>query len=496
MQQSDEYSVRGKKREDLFSLGIQPYPGDVFRSHTCRDAQENFDSLEQTKAALTIVGRVRSIRRHGGSCFISIQDDTGPLQIFCKRDALGGDYVLVSDYLDMGDILEATGTLMRTKTGEKTLIVDAVRMLAKALRPLPEQWHGLSDIEQRYRHRELDLLANEEVKERFIIRSRIVSGLRRFLDESGFMEVETPILQSIPGGANARPFVTHHNALDADFYLRIAPELYLKRLIIGGFEKIYEIGRLFRNEGIDHAHNPEFTSIELYWAYAPNKEVFVGFLENMVRSALQYALGTGTLKKSNGDYDFSKPWRRLTFREAIMEHAAIDIDLHRTEDSLLAEVKKRGLDISFDGCVGLGEQYDQLYKKTARASLDQPTWVFDYPLELKPLAKASPDDPSKSASVQLLVGGSEVINAYYHELNDPVDQRDRFLEQEALRSRGSADAQFLDEEFLFALEHALPPTSGMGLGIDRLVALCTGQSHVKEVILFPTLRQRKEEEEI
>ncbi len=479
-----------KKRTDLLDRGTDPYPDIVNRTHTCRDVQDNFDVLEQDVQKVVVAGRVRSIRRHGGSAFIVIEDGTANIQLFCRRDVLGEAYTIVTDFLDMGDFVESIGTLMRTKTGEKTIAVDGLRMLSKALRPLPEQWHGLSDVEQRYRHRELDLLVNPEVKERFIIRSRIVSGLRRYLDDCGFVEAETPILQTIPGGANARPFVTHHNALDADLYLRIATEIHLKRLIIGGFEKVYEIGRLFRNEGIDHAHNPEFTSIELYWAYAHNKDTFIHFLEEMVRAVMMYAIGTQTVKEGEVIYDFSAPWKQMTFREAIMKHAGIDIDLFKNEEDLVAKVKKQGLNVSFDGCVGLGEHYDQLYKKTARPALLEPTWIFDYPLELKPLAKKSPDDPSKSASAQLLVGGSEIINAYYHELNDPIDQRARFEEQEALRARGSVDAQFLDDDFLFALEHGMPPTSGMGLGIDRFAMLLTGQSQVKEVILFPTLRPK------
>ncbi len=490
METSDEQAVRTKKREQLLALGIDAYPCDVQRTHTCRDASENFEQLKDTAASLVLAGRVRSIRRHGGSAFLSIEDGTASMQLFCRRDALGDGYTLITDFIDIGDFIEATGTLMLTKTEEKTLAATTIRMLSKALRPLPEQWHGLSDVEQRYRHRELDLLANPEVRERFIIRSRIISALRRYLDESGFMEVETPILQSIPGGASARPFITHHNTLDADFYLRIAPELYLKRLIIGGFEKVYEIGRLFRNEGIDHAHSPEFSEIEFYWAYVPTKNVFVSFLEEMVRNVMRSAIGTLLITSKDGMLDFSTEWKRMTFREAIIEHAGIDIDLYRTEDTLTAAVKKRGLDIAFETCVGIGEHYDQLYKKTARPALQEPTWVFDYPLELKPLTKASPDDPTKSASVQLLVGGSEIINAYYHELNDPVDQRNRFLEQEALRVDGSVDAQCLDEEFLFALEHGMPPTSGMGMGIDRLVMLFTGAINIKEVILFPTLKPK------
>jgi len=493
MEHIDEYEARQKKRDDLLAHGIEPYPVSINRTHTCRDAQDDFDHFETDGQTLVLAGRVRSIRRHGGSTFVVIEDGTNTFQLFIRKDSVEDSYDILVNSVDLGDILEARGTLMRTRTGEKTLAVVWFQILSKALLPLPEQWHGLSDVEMRYRHRELDLIANPSVKERFIIRSRLVSGLRRFLDESGFIEVETPILQAIPGGANARPFVTHHNALDCDLYLRIAPELFLKRLIIGGFEKVYEVGRLFRNEGIDHAHNPEFTSIELYWAYVPTRDAFINFLEELVRTTVMYAIGTLAVKSDDAEIDFSKKWKQLTFRQAVIEFADIDIDDFRSEEALVAEVRRKKIPISFDNCVGLGEHYDQLFKKTAREAIVEPTWIFDYPIELKPLAKASPDDPTKSASAQLIVRGSEIINAYYHELNDPVDQRNRFMEQESLRERGSAEAQFLDEDYLFALEHGLPPTSGMGMGIDRLVMMLTGQSQVKEVILFPTLRPKKRE---
>jgi lysyl-tRNA synthetase class 2 len=490
MDHSDEFDIRSKKREDLIAHGYPSYPCALERTHTCRDIGDMFDTLEASGKTVILAGRVRSIRRHGGSSFIVVDDSTASLQLFLRKDILADTYALVSQFLDIGDFIQCTGALMRTKTGEKTLHVESFAILAKALRPLPEQWHGLSDIEARYRHRELDLIANEAVRERFVVRARMITALRRFFDEHGFIEVETPILQPIPGGANARPFMTHHNALDADLYLRIAPELYLKRLIIGGFEKVYEIGRLFRNEGIDHAHSPEFTSAELYWAYVPHKDVFVSFLEDALRTVVISACGTTRIIYDGTTIDFSLPWKRMTFREALIEHTGIDIDLFRDEATLVAEVKRRKLSVSFDSCVGIGEHYDQLYKKTAREALSEPTWIFDYPLELKPLAKQSPDDPFKSASVQLIIRGEEIVNAYYHELNDPVEQRARFLEQDALRARGSADAQFLDNDFLFALEHGMPPTSGVGIGVDRLAMLLTGQTNMKEVILFPTLRPR------
>mgnify|MGYP001566398578 FL=1 len=301
--------------------------------------------------------------------------------------------------------------------------------------------------------------------------------------------METPILQTIPGGANARPFITHHQALDLELYLRIAPELYLKRLVVGGFEKVYEIARCFRNEGMDYAHNPEFTQIELYWAYA-GKERFLAFMEEMIVSMIQDALGTLRIKHEGGDVDFSPPWPRVTFRDAVHAACGIDIDAFSDVDSLREVAVAKGLQIDFSRCVGLGECKDELFKKTARAAFTQPVWVLDYPVELKPLANRQPEDPSKSSVAQLVVHGAEIVNAYYYELNNPVEQRERLLEQQQLREQGSEDAQYLDEDFLRALEHGMPPTSGMGMGIDRLAALVTGCHSLKEVILFPTLRPK------
>lgn len=491
MEYPEEYEIRKKKITILQAAGMHAYPAGAQRTHTCAQAHAEYDRLSEAKVVITVAGRIRQIRRHGGSTFFRIEDESGNLQAYIKKNEVGEErYALFCDAVDLGDIIEGSGILFVTKTGEQTLLLNSYRVLAKALLPLPDQWHGLSDVELRYRHRELDLIASADVRRRFIIRSKMIAALRRFFDDRDFLEVETPILQSVPGGANARPFITHHNALGTDFYLRIAPELYLKRLIVGGFEKVYEIGRLFRNEGIDYAHSPEFTTIELYWAYVPSKEHFIRFLEE----AMQYCIAecTGSLEVSYGDMliDFGAAWPRMTFREAILNLTGIDIDEHRSEESLIAAVKKKKLPIDFGSCVGIGDHYDQLFKKTAREKIIQPTWVLDYPRELKPLARVSEDDETKSASAQLIINGAEIINAYYHELNDPLDQRNRFMEQEALRERGSEEAQFLDEDYLFALEHGMPPASGMGMGIDRLVMLLAGQGNVKEVILFPTLKPK------
>ncbi len=492
-----EREVRIGRLRSLEKHGIDPYPSDVKRTHDVSAVLKAFDDFLASQEQVTIAGRARALRNIGALTFLRLEDESGLMQAVLRKDDLGDAYKTFSDHADVGDFFEVTGTAFVTKTGEKSVLVSSIRFLAKALLPLPEKWHGLQDVETRYRHRELDLISNSAVRQKFIVRSKLISSLRRYLDEQNFLEVETPILQAIPGGANARPFVTHHNALDADLYLRIAPELYLKRLIAGGFEKVYEIGRLFRNEGIDYAHNPEFTTIELYWAYVPSKDFFVNFLEDVMRHVIQESVGTLSVAylEETQPIDFAAKWPRKTFREAILEVTGIDIDEHRTVESLIAAVRATDLKIDFGNCFGIGEHYDQLYKKTARAQIYQPTWIFDYPVELKPLAKESPDDPTKSASAQLIIAGAEIINAYYHELNNPIDQRQRFVDQEALRQQGSEEAQPLDEEFLSALEHGMPPTSGMAIGIDRLVAFLTNSPSLKEVILFPTLKPKNSGDE-
>lgn len=489
----NEIDERKHRIERLREKGFNPYPPVVTRSHEIGDVLRQFDALLDHKQAVTVVGRVRLLRQHGGLTFLRLQDASGSIQLALRKDHCGEQtYRFFHETVNIGDLLQITGIVFLTKKGEQTIEIDAYLIGAKALLPLPEKWHGLTDVETRYREREVDLIVNPEVKDRFLKRSKLISSLRNFLDSRGFVEVETPILQPIPGGANARPFITHHHALDMQLYLRVAPELYLKRLIIGGFEKVYEIGRLFRNEGIDFAHNPEFTTIELYWAYVPGREAFIAFLEETMRSVIESTIGMLRIPYGEVEIDFGLEWPRKTFRAAILEACGIDIDAHRTIESLTAAVISKKLTIDFTNCVGLGEHYDQLYKKTARLAFTSPTWILDYPIELKPLASLSPDDPTKSASAQLIVHGMEIVNAYYHELNDPQDQRKRFLAQEQLREQGSEEAQFLDEEFLRALEHGMPPTSGVGIGIDRLVAFLTNASHLKEVILFPTLRPKSD----
>lgn len=476
----------------LQSGNVNPYPDNAERTHVVADLLASFEALEKSEENVAICGRAMAIRDIGALTFMRVQDDSGVMQAVLRKADLEEAYAFFLAHADVGDIVEAKGRAFVTKTGEKSVLVSSIRILAKSLKPLPEKWHGLSDVETRYRERELDLIVNAAVRERFRIRSKIVSGMRAFLDARGFLEVETPMLQPIPGGASARPFVTHHNALGADLYLRIAPELYLKRLVVGGFEKIYEIGRCFRNEGIDYSHNPEFTMLELYWAYA-NKDAFITFLEDLLTTVIAESLGTlkVTTAEEGKSIDFTGPWPRKTFREAILDASGIDIDELATPNDVVAAVKKAKVKVDFSKCVGMGEHLDELWKKTARPTLEGPIWIFDYPVDLKPLAKSHPVDKTKSSTVQLVIQGAEVVNAYYHELNDPIDQRARFVAQEALREQGSEEAQHLDEAFLSAIEHAMPPTSGVGIGIDRFVAFLTGAPNLKEVILFPTLKPEK-----
>ncbi len=488
----NEETVRKERLARLRDRGIDPYPASVTRDHAIGEVLAKFAELEASKQTVNVAGRLRLIRKHGGLTFMQLQDESGQMQVALRRDHCGeAAYELFHETVDIGDLIAVSGTAFSTKKGEQTIDAASYTMAAKSLLPLPEKWHGLTDVEARYREREMDLLSNPEVKSRFVARSKMIAAMRSFLNDRGFLEVETPMLQPIPGGASARPFITHHNTLNADLYLRIAPELYLKRLVVGGFEKIYEIGRCFRNEGIDYAHNPEFTMLELYSAFT-DTESFISLLEKLLIDAIHQAIDPLPDALKNPFLHFEIPFPRVTFREAILTACGIDIDTVRTTQAVMDLCKQKTLSVDFDGCIGIGEYYDALWKHTARPNIEQPTWVFDYPIELKPLTKARQDDPSKSACVQLVVKGAEIVNAYYNELNDPIDQRKRFEEQQSLREKGSHDAQWMDESFLGALEHGMPPTSGVGIGIDRLIAFLTNAPNLKEVILFPTLKPKSE----
>ncbi len=479
---------RVAKLEALRELGVEPYPA-RYRVETsitdvvARWKDADAAALEEARPAVRLAGRVRAIRGHGKAAFVDLNDGATRIQLHVRKDRLPENDWAVFKLLDLGDFAGAEGVLFRTRTGELTVAVERLSVLAKALRPLPEKYHGLADREARARQRYLDLVANPESRRVFEIRSRIVAALRRFLGEHGFLEVETPMMHPIPGGATARPFVTHHNALDLDLYLRIAPELYLKRLIVGGFERVFELNRNFRNEGISTRHNPEFTMLEFYWAYA-DYELLMEFTEAMLTAVAEEAVGSLTLPWGEGTIDLSRPWRRLTLRDAILAYS--DLEEADLADRAAMESAARRLGVERIEERSDGKLLAELFEVTAEPRLIDPTFIIDFPRDISPLAKSSPSDPDTVERFELFVGGMELANAYT-ELNDPAEQRRR-LEEQARRSGGT-----VDEDFLLALEHGMPPTGGEGIGIDRLVMLMTGRQSIRDVILFPLLRPREGE---
>lgn len=485
-QQTDELMApRLEKLECLEKANIDPYPRRYDRTHLAAQALEHFAALQGR--VVRVAGRIMSWRGMGKATFAHFSDVSGRLQLYLRRDIMGDEqYDFFTKNLDLGDIVGAEGTLFRTRTGEVTLETTKVELLAKAVRPLPEKWHGLQDVEKRYRQRYLDLIANDEVRQVFLTRSHAVAAVRRFLDLQGFIEVETPALQPIYGGAAAKPFTTHHNALDQDLYLRIATELYLKRLIVGGLERVYEIGKDFRNEGISTKHNPEFTMMESYQAYADYKQV-AQMVEMMVSTVAAEVLGTRQVTFKGETIDLTPPWRRLTLREAIREASGIDYAEHPEREDLAEAMRARGMAV--DPAAGRGKLIDALLSGFVEPTLIQPTFLFDYPVDLSPFAKRKLGDENTVERFEAFVGGMEIANAF-SELNDPRDQRQRFLEQMRLRELGDEETQVMDEDYLAALEHGMPPTGGLGMGVDRLVMLLTDRNSIREVILFPQLRTR------
>ncbi|MFH1142471.1 MAG: lysine--tRNA ligase [Candidatus Uhrbacteria bacterium] len=472
-------------------LGIDPYPIQTSRTHTIDRVIDLFDNLEKAKETITIVGRIRSIRKHGQLTFVRVEDSSGRIQVALKNDQLGSEvYEQFSQLFDVGDFIQVQGPLFKTKTDEPTLLVTKYKMLTKALLPLPEKWHGLSDVEVRYRKRYLDLIANESVRNIFILRSKMIELIRCFFQNRNFMEVETPMLQQIPGGASARPFKTHHNALDTDLYLRVAPELYLKRLLVGGYERVFEIARCFRNEGIDNEHNPEFTQIEFYWAYADYNDL-MNLMEELLPHLLT-ELGLGLkIKVGDQEADFTPPYPRITMRDLIKKYAKIDIEKFPDAKSLYEKAKKLGVD-DIKESDGRGKLVDEIYKTFARPNIIDPIFMIDHPVELSPLTKRMPDDPRYVERMQIVcAGGNELCNGFT-ELNDPLDQEERFKDQEKLRKGGDDEAQPFDQDFIDALKHGMPPAAGLGMGLDRLAKLITNSPNLKEVILFPTLRPEKQ----
>lgn len=479
------HAVRVKKLEALRARGISAYPISAHTDCALADAHTKFASLAKKKS-LTLAGRVMSVRAQGALLFFDLRDGTGSFQGLIKKDDASEAFELWREIVDIGDFVETSGTFFKTKTGEETLHVASWRMLAKSLRPLPEKWAGLTDTEEQFRKRYLDTLMNEESRARFILRSRIVSELRRALNGAGFLEVETSMLQPIPGGANAEPFTTHHNALNVDLFLRIAPELDLKKLLIGGFPKVFEIGRSFRNEGIDVTHNPEFTTVEWYEAYSDAARQRI-FAEEVLKTVVKGALGKIKISHEEVEIDFSKPFTTATYFDLIERYALIPNPASAPTDTLLLAGQR--LDAKVSAQDTREKMLDAIFKRAVRSKLIQPTFVIDYPKDMLPLAKNKEENPALVDAFQLYAGGVELVKAF-SELNDPLEQRTRFEEQERRRKAGDAEAEPSDESFLEALEYGMPPAGGVGIGIERLAMLLTDSHNIRDVIFFPTLRQK------
>lgn len=491
----DEREIRLQRLHALREQGVNPYPNSVERTHTIADVLQHFDEFAGPEGSYTLVGRIRLLREMGKAAFAKIEDGSGSIQVYFRINDLGEETYRTIKQLDLGDFIEATGFLFVTRTGERTLHVKHYRILSKGLRPLPEKYHGLEDKETRQRKRYLDLIANgDEVKQVFVVRSRTISAMRRYLDSQDFIEVETPMLQPLYGGATARPFITHHNSLDRDLYLRIALELYLKRLIVGGFERVYEIGRNFRNEGIDRSHNPEFTMMECYQAYADYNDI-MKLVEEMTAFIAQEVKGSPRVVYQGTEIDLTPPWPRIPLLDAIAEFTGINVNLYPDKESLAAEMRVRGYEA--DPKLERGRLVDDLKGAMFRQgipALRKALFLTDYPLDVSPLTKQHRAIPSLVERFQPFIGGLEIGNAYT-ELNDPLDQRARFEDQMRQKAQGDDEAQVLDEDFLEALEIGMPPTGGLGIGIDRLIMLMADQESIRDVILFPTMRKTAEEQQ-
>ncbi|WJV54582.1 lysine--tRNA ligase [Prodigiosinella aquatilis] len=490
---NNELKARREKLAALREKGIA-FPNDFRRDsiseqlHASYDDKEN-EELEALNLEVTVAGRMMTRRIMGKASFATLQDVGGRIQLYVSRDDLAeGIYNEQFKKWDLGDILGARGKLFKTKTGELSIHCTELRLLTKALRPLPDKFHGLADQETRYRQRYLDLIANEESRHTFRIRSKVMAAIRGFMVGNGFMEVETPMMQVIPGGAAARPFVTHHNALDIDMYLRIAPELYLKRLVVGGFERVFEINRNFRNEGVSPRHNPEFTMMELYMAYADYKDLIV-LTESLFRTLTQDVLGTTIIQYGDQTFDFGKPFEKLTMREAICKYRP-ETDVADLDDFDKAAAIAQSLGIKIEKSWGLGRIVTEIFEETAESNLIQPTFITEYPAEVSPLARRNDQNPDITDRFEFFIGGREIGNGF-SELNDAEDQAARFADQVRAKDAGDDEAMFYDEDYVTALEHGMPPTAGLGIGIDRMIMLFTNSHTIRDVILFPAMRPQK-----
>ncbi|HEV8471910.1 MAG TPA: lysine--tRNA ligase [Methylomirabilota bacterium] len=484
---NDLVRQRHEKLEALRRRGIDPFGARYPVTHTAGDLGVRLEGASDAEleafGPVSLAGRLVAMRDHGKTAFAHLMDRTGRIQLYARADQLGDDFGLFGD-LDVGDFIGVTGPMFRTRTGQLTVAVKALSFLAKSLRPLPEKWHGLKDVETRYRQRYVDLVVNPEAREIFLLRSRIIQGMRAFLDARGFLEVETPMMQPIPGGAIARPFKTHHNALDMDLYLRIAPELYLKRLVVGGFERVYEINRNFRNEGVSTQHNPEFTMLEFYQAYADYLDL-IELTEELFTQLAQSLLGRLALTWGEHTIDLARPWRRLPFFQGLSEALGTAITPATDVAAVARAAQAKGI-MGKPGAAAW-QLWKDVFEELVEPTLVQPTFVLDFPIELSPLAKKKRDNPLLVDRFELFIGRRELANAY-SELNDPIDQLGRFREQAALQARGDDEAHWLDEDYVRALEYGMPPAAGEGIGIDRLTMLFANQPSIREVILFPHLR--------
>ena len=493
MQENEQVRVRKQKRAALKDSGAPIYPNDFSPTQTAEALLERFaglsgEELENATETFALAGRIISLRKFGKAAFFHLQDRSGQIQVYIRKGDSPQEAVsLLKESLDVGDIVGVEGSIFRTRTGELTIKTTGLRLLSKALRPLPEKWHGLQDVEARYRQRYLDLIVNADVRKTFRKRAQLIQLLRNFLIERDFLEVETPMMQSMAGGALAQPFVTHHQALDIDLYMRIAPELYLKRLVVGGFERVFELGRLFRNEGISTKHNPEFTALEFYQAYATDKHMMALTEEMLVFLAQEMS---GGMRLAYGEYeiDLTPPWRRIGLKEAVCEYGGMSAEDVENEDVLRAKAEEVG--VHLPPTAPVGKVLEELFSELSEPHLIQPTFVVSYPVEVSPLARRNDVDPRFVDRFELFIAGREIANAF-SELNDPDDQRQRFQEQLRAREARDAEAHALDEDYVRALEYGMPPTAGEGIGIDRLVMLFTNAPSIRDVILFPQMRPEK-----
>ncbi len=481
---SEQMQIRRQKMNTLAESGIEPFGRRFDPTGHAEAIKENFETFAEGHE-IRLAGRIMAIRGHGKTSFIDLKDKSGSIQCYIRKDALGEDSYGLLKLLDIGDIVGVAGSVFRTHMGEISIKVSAMELLSKALRPLPEKWHGLKDVDLRYRQRYVDLIVNSDVQRTFVLRSKIIRSMRKFLDERDFLEVETPMMHSIPGGAAAKPFITHHNALDMNLYMRIAPELYLKRLIVGGFERVYEIGRVFRNEGLSVRHNPEFTLVEVYQAYADYNDL-MELTEGLIYNVALDVLGTAKVVYQDKEIDFTPPWNRVSMINAVKEYAGVDFANITDVEEARAAADKTG--VAIDKSFGVGKILNAIFEHHVEAKLIQPTFITGYPKEISPLAKGSKDDAGMTDRFEAFVFGRELCNGF-SELNDPLDQKERFAKQVEDRAAGDDEAHMMDEDYITALEYGMPPTGGMGIGVDRLVMFFTNSTSIRDVLLFPQMKK-------